>query len=370
MRDRHFQWMIVTAWVLLNGWLLWHNGIVTTGESEKYIREARFFLQTHHPSAPSFWLYTTEIALLACCLKFNTGFIFAVAVHLMLNLSATLFFNRTIAAFFSHKGIALSATLLLLAAYPYQEFNTFLQTESIFFSLTLIGSCLLIHPDKRGLNRPFFLCGVFALICLTRPTGMLFVPPATLFILLNYGRSWSVLQKLTVTAVAALVFLFALNAALGTPGAWDFILPFTDENIICGVSTLPEGTHGYSSGNAHSLVGLADYIIHHFPQFLKLAALRSLAFFGLYRSYYSRIHNFYLLAYFNLILLSALFSVGYWKRRMPLTLMYLGAVILLTWLTVMITCDDWHNRFYLSVFPFLLVLGAGCFKSFKKTIST
>ena len=353
------KWIILAGWTVLNGWLLWHNGIVTAGESQKYIDEAHVFIQTHQLSSSNFWLYFTQIALLAFCFKFNTGFVFAVAIQLMLNLSATLFFYHTVKAFFPGTRRALLATLLLLASYPYQEFNTFLQTESIFYSLTLILSCLIIHPAKTALKRPFLLLLLLALVCFTRPTGLLFLPPVGICLFLYYARSWSPMLKTVTLIVSAGLFFYGLNSALGSGGELDFMLPFKDEENICGVPTLTKSLPLHLAGNGNSLYGLLYYVLHNFPQFVRLAASRSLAFFGMYRSYYSRPHNWYIVIFFNLIFLAALLSLSCWKRKFPLALGYFAGIIFLTWFTVMLTCDDWHNRFYLTISPFLIILSMG-----------
>ena len=353
------KWIILACWAILNGWLLWHNGIVTAGESQKYIEEAHVFIRTHQLSSPNFWLYFTQIALLAFCFTFNTGFIFAVAIQFMLNLSATLFFYRTVKALFPGTRLALLAVLLLLASYPYQEFNTFLQTESIFYSFTLILSCAIIHPDKTGFRRPFLILLLLALVCITRPTGLLFVPPVGICFFLYYARRWSLLLKISILIVTGFLFFYGLNGALGSGGELDFMLPFKDERIICGVPTLSRFLPLHLAGDGNSLYGLGYYVMHNFPQFIRLAARRSLAFFGMYRPYYSCAHNLYVVIFFNLICLMAVLSFSFWKRKFPGALIYFGGIIFLTWFTVILTCDDWHNRFYLTISPFLIILSMG-----------
>jgi hypothetical protein len=147
-----------------------------------------------------------------------------------------------------------------------------------------------------------------------------------------------------------------LNSALGSGGGLDFMLPFRDERIICGVPSLPQFIDIKTSENGNSIYGLLYYATHNFSQFIRLVRLRTFAFFGLYRSYYSLAHNSYLIVYFNMIHLMAILGIFYWTKIQKLKLLFLLSFIFLTWVTVILTCDDWHNRFYLNISPYLILL--------------
>jgi hypothetical protein len=241
--------------------------------------------------------------------------------------------------------------------YPYQEFNSFLYTESLFYSLTLLLSCYIIRIEKLTYKKLLGLTLLLAIVCVTRPTGLLFLPPAFLYIFFVFCRKISTLKKITILAALCLGFLFLLNSALGSGGELDFMLPFRDEQIICGVPTLPGLPAIQTSTNGNSLYGLGYYILHNPVQFIRLAGFRTLAFFGLHRSYYGTGHNLFLIFYFYSIDIAALISIPYWIRRRPFALIYFVTAIMLTWITVMMTCDDWHNRFYLTISPLLIFLG-------------
>jgi hypothetical protein len=345
------------VWLSINLFILAHRGIYLNGESAKYIHQAHLFLETGRVASPNFWLYFTQIALIACCIKFHLGFYFVIALQLLLNLTAMLAFYRTTSSLFQNKNTALAGTLLLILNYPYQEFNSFLYTESIFYSLTLLLSCYMIRIETLNFKKLLVVALLLIMVCFTRPTGILFLPPAFLYIFLVFFRKMSLRKKTALLAAALLGFLFFLNKALGSGGELDFMLPFRDESIICGVPTLPGFQPIQTSANGNSLYGLGYYILHNPAQFIRLAAGRTMAFFGLYRSYYSTGHNLYLIVYFYSIHLAALLSIAYWIKRQAFALCYFATAIMLTWVTVMMTCDDWHNRFYLTISPFLIILG-------------
>src|SRR5205085_480956 len=148
------------------------------------------------------------------------------------------------------------------------------------------------------------------LICFTRPTGLLLVPCVFIYLFSKFFRPWPSVIKIASTIVVSLLFIFILNLALGTGGELNFILPFTEEHIICGVPTV--SSNGQATGN--SLWSIFAYVIDHPGQFFHLAWLRSLAFWGLWRSYFSLAHNLYLVVYFFPIYLFAVISLRKWWR--------------------------------------------------------
>ena len=58
------------AWASINAFILAHRGIYLGGESAKYIHQAHLLLETGRVGSPNFRLYFTQIALIACCIKF------------------------------------------------------------------------------------------------------------------------------------------------------------------------------------------------------------------------------------------------------------------------------------------------------------
>jgi hypothetical protein len=357
LRIDRAETILLLVWLSINLFILVHRGIYLQGESAKYIHQAHLLLETGRVETPNFWLYFTEIALIACCIKFNLSFYFAIVLQLLLNLTAMLAFYRTTSSLFQNKNTALAGTLLLILNYPYQEFNSFLYTESLFYSLTLLLSCYIIRIEALTFKKLLVVTLLLALVCFTRPTGLLFLPPAFLYIFVVFFKKMSIQKKTALLAALCLGFLFLLNKALGSGGELDFLLPFRDETIICGMPTIPGLPPIPASADNNSLYGLGYYILQNPAQCIHLAALRTLAFFGVYRSYYSAGHNLYLIVYYYSIYLAVLLSVSYWIRRQPSAGCYFAISIILAWVTVMLTCDDWHNRFYLTISPFLIILG-------------
>jgi Dolichyl-phosphate-mannose-protein mannosyltransferase len=355
------------VWALMNGYLLRTYGIVSSvGEPPKYIFEAETLIHTGHLTSASYWLYFTQIALLAAAIRLKLSFFFVALIQLLCNLLAAICFYKTLLHLFHREKVAIIGTMMLLLNYPYQQFNVYLQTESLFYSLTLILTWFVLTLEKPDGKKFLFILLILGILCITRPTGLLFIPPVFLYVFFVFLKKLSPWKKISILAAIAAAFFFFLNKALGSGGELDFMLPFRNESIICGVPTVPGLLPIKTAVNANSLYGLLYYITHNFSQFVRLASLKTLAFFGLYREYYSTFHNISLMAFFYSLYFLALAAIPFWLKNQPYKLCYLLSAILLVWITVMLSCDDWHNRFYLSISPIVIILSARTISSLTK----
>jgi hypothetical protein len=344
-----------SAWIIVQSLLLSRYGIVTEFEASKYIAEADNLLNHGTVSSSNFWLYSTQIFLIAIAQKLHAGFIAAVIVQFFFNALATRALFR-FASSVSNRATALFTGLLFVFTIPLQTVNCSLQTESLFFSFTILFSCYLLRLQQLTPKRFVLIFLLLVVICFTRPTGLLWVPCAFLYLFFRFFKALPLLIKLGITAVASIGFLFFLNMALGSGGELDFMLPFRDESIICGVPTRSYPANIKTSSDPNSIFGLIYYVTHNFDQFIRLAGLRSKAFLGLTRTYYSSGHNIYLILYFYPLYFLAVFSIRRWFKTNSHLLLYCFSLIFLTWSTVILTCDDWHNRFFLSIVPYIYIL--------------
>jgi hypothetical protein len=304
------------------------------------------------------WYYSITIFLLSACLKLHLGFAFAIAVQLLCNLAATLYFFDTALKIFSSGKVAFIAAVLLLLNYPYQAFNTALQTESLFQSLSLILSCYLLRKEKLKVKHYILTFVFIVVLSLSRPIGLLYIPAVFVYFYLVSLRKVGPLIRLSFAISVIAGFLYFLNSAMGSGGAYDFMLPFREEHIVCGVPTLLQPIDIHTPGNGNSIYALVGYVLQYPGHFLRLALLKSWSFWGIYRSYFSIRHNIALVAYFYTIILLAVVSINYWIREQMHKLAYLLTLILLTWMTVILTCDDWNHRVFLSISPYVILLAA------------
>ena len=363
---RYFPFLVLALiWVIIQSLLFYRFGLVTGFEAEKYIYEANYFLANGTVSTPNYWLYSVQIFLIAAAVKLKSGLLSVAFVQLFFNAWATFSFYKFIEGI-SNRRTAFIITLLLIVNYPFQTFNTSLQTESLFYSLTILFSCFLLRLKTITVANLTKIILFLVLISFTRPTGVLLVPCAFLYLFFQFFRPFSSLVKIIITIGVSMGFLFFLNQALGSGGGLDFMLPFRDESIICGVPTLPGFIDIKTTDNPNSVFGLIYYITHNTGQFVRLALLRSRAFFGLTRSYYSLSHNFYLCIYFYPLYLLAILSFKSWLKKNKFLLLYCSSVIAINWITVTLTCDDWHNRFFLSITLYIYILAAPAVQKLSK----
>jgi len=358
------EFIILLVWIIVQAVLIWKNGIVADGESEKYLSQARLLITEGHLSNRSYMMYLTQILLIAAAIKTGLGFLAVVFVQLLLSLVATITYLRFTKQLLSSETLAIIGTLMLLLNIPLQEFNSFLQTESVFYSLGIITTCFVLKQASFNLKKLAVVILCLLLLSITRPTGILFMPPVLLYIFFRFLSAISFTRKLIIVGVGATIFVFVLNSALGSGGGLDFMLPYRDERIICGVPTLPGFIKINETSNGNSVFGLVYYVFHNFGQFSRLAWLRSLAFFGLTRTYYSSFHNAYLVVYFYLIYFLLIMSLRFWMKTSPYILFYFLLLTLMSWGAVILSCDDWHNRFFLTLSPYFILLGLAPIKRF------
>lgn len=363
IRSQYYQKiLLLVLWTIVQCFLVWQNGIVTALEADKYISQAEYFLKTGNLSSNNYWLYSTQVFLIAAVIKLHLSYTVIVVIQLLLNLFSTWMFYKLGVFILKNPLLAFLATFIFIINIPYQVYNSFLFTESVFYSLTIIYSSYLLRRDKLTINNMLILILFLALLSITRPTGFLFFGATALYVFFRFFRHLSFLKKLMITCSTLLAFLVVLNTMLHAGGSLDFMLPFKKENIICGVPTIDNAEiKTFEKGN--SLQGIIYYIFNNEKQFLRLSKLKTISFFGLVRNYYSSFHNIFLVLFFYpFYLLSFAGARKMFIRKEP-ALLYLLAIILLYWITTLLTCDDWHNRFILTVFPFIFLIGFSAFTS-------
>lgn len=354
--------ILLAIWALLQAFLLWKFGVVTDFEAEKYIYQAGQLLAHGEFTSRNYWLYSTEILLISLAIKFHTGYLMVVIVHWIFSLWATYRFFKLAFLFLQNEVLAWIATILLLVNVFYQLYSTHLFTESLFYSFTVIFSSYLLEQRKWRISHAFLLVLFLAIIFVTRPTGVLFFLAAAFYLFMKLSHKMNIALRIGILLGSAIVFTILVNKMMHTGGSLDFMLPFIKENIICGVNTVNDSPiKTLKDGN--SLEGLVFYIFHNGSQFIRLAWLKTIAFFGLMRTYFSLPHNLFLTALFYPLYALSILGIAKNFRHRRGQMLYFITIILLFWMTTVLTCDDWHNRFILTVYPYFILLGLSFFAS-------
>ncbi|MEO6252902.1 MAG: hypothetical protein ABIO79_06340 [Ferruginibacter sp.] len=357
---------LLLIWLIVQTCLLFTYGIKTDGEGLRVISEANKWIASGKFSSPLFNMYLTEISLVILKLKLNIGFGFIIAIHLILNLIALLVLYKFLISLYTSNKIALAGCLLLAICFPYQSYNTFIYTESIFFSLSIIYSCYLLTIKKYTGYKILVQLILLVALCLTRPSGIFFIAATIIYLYFYLLKDLKPVTRAMLFTFLSIIALTILNFAIGLGGGIDILLPFKDERIICDVPTLDYEVNIKTQGNGNSLYGLGYYVTHNFSQFSRLALLKSQAFFGLTRPYYSTFHNFFLQFFFYSLYVLTLISMILFKSKTPFAYIYIISLALIYWISVVLSCDEWHNRFFLTLTPFFITSALYLFTKTKK----
>jgi len=354
----------LVCWLCVHTFLYFRYGIFAELESEKYIYQANYFLEHGHLSIPNFTFYSTQIMLIAFAIKWKLGFLFVYLIQLVFNGLSTYFFFRLV-RHWADWGIAFFLSAILIFNFPYQLFTTFLQTESLYFSFSILFFYFLFVRFRWQIVSSLILILFLGLLCITRPVGIYLLPCTILFLYVKFLQQSTILKKTIFIGSTLTLSLFLLNAALGSGGEWQFMEIFKQEMIICG---LPTATNVpvKQLENGNSIWGMLYYVFANFPQFLKLAFFKTIAFFTMYRSYYSLSHNLYLFAYGLPFIAMAFLNLFKSKGENIASQYFLYFFIFITWLSVIVSCDDWHNRFLFTLVPSFYLLSIPILQALKK----
>jgi len=362
-----FILLILFACVQL--FLLLTVGIYTKEEATKYISEAAYFSGHHAFTQPKYFFYSGYILIHVINNWLGSGIVGVYLFQVILSGVATICLYSLSVNIGLERRVAFLTCLLLIFCLPFQKWTVYLFTESIFFSLLIIYtsiffSRILSAPAKIYLGL-LFCC----LLIISRPTGLLVIPASLVLVSVALIRKKMFAYLALIWIPGIIGLLWITNMAMKGEGEFDFIKPFVEEHVICGYSSSGI-SYQPASNNSNSLQGLVSYILQHFSQFAALASKRAVAFFGLIRPYFSMRHNLFLAVYFYPIYLFFLLGIPIVYRKSPSFVYYSLALMATFLLSVLVTCDDWHNRFIMPVVPLIMVYAsAGIYYVYDRLIS-
>jgi hypothetical protein len=350
--------LLFIAWVIVQALLLFQNGIKEDGESLRYIREANLLLQEGHFSSPVYIFYCTQILLIGFSTTFFSSHIPVIIVQLLFNITALfILFNFLYKRCIPYTAVV--ASTLLLICIPFQLYNSFLYTESIFFSLSMMYTVYLLSAKNLSTGRMLKLFFFLILLCLTRPSGLFFVAATVIYIFQLTAGHWHSGWRWSILLILCMLGILGINGIMQGGGGLNIMKPFMEEHVICDVPT--RNIHTKIGDDVEPLTGIFDFIVQHPPTFIHLSFQKTIAFFGLYRTYYSIGHNFILMMYFFPLYILAAMAIMSKRKLAHGSGFFLRAVIFFFWLAVIFSCDEWHNRFFLTLTPILILAAASNF---------
>jgi len=348
---------LICCWALVQCALLYFNGINADGESLRFLREAENLNAGKAFSTPVYFFYLTEISLIALVQLLKLHFGWIIAVQIGLNAFATIRFYRFLDATLPSKSVVFFSTLALIVCWPYQIYNCFLYTESIFFSLSILFSIYLFQLKKMDFSNAIVLLLFLILLCITRPAGLFFVLATIIYSRFILTKNWKLTPRFSLIIVGFFITFLILNNVMGSGEGVNILLPFQEEHVICDIPLHPNANISSVEQN-NSIFGLIQYCWTHPTQFASLAIKKTIAFWGLVRTYYSTAHNFMLCLFFYPLFLVILLSSFKHRKKLPFFAYFIFPLMLIFWLAVVCSCDEWHNRFFLTLTPFIILMAA------------
>ncbi|MBC7861324.1 MAG: hypothetical protein IAF38_00035 [Bacteroidia bacterium] len=348
--------ILVIFWLIVQSGLFYAYGIDATLESLKYIGAAEELLKNGRLPETRYFFYLTTTLIIAFCLKTGLGFGGVVLIQLALNFFATVTFFKALKHIQQKKLTAFLTVFLLISFLPYQTWNFFLYTESVFYSSALLffASCLRYKEvTKKNLLLQIFFLG---LTIISRPLGIIFLPCWLLFIAQKKRIKPAILAATFFVAMVLAVII--VNTIMGNISDWQILKSAEYGYIICDI---PAGARiDLTYLKDHSpFTQLALFLTQHPDAFFSLCFKRLQAFFLLNRSYYSKPHNIYLLFYAALFIIPLLLNLIFFLRRLPNRTLYNFCLFIVGGfsLAIALQCDDYHNRFHHTIVPVFLFSG-------------
>ncbi|RYG21733.1 MAG: hypothetical protein EOO07_01835 [Chitinophagaceae bacterium] len=160
---------------------------------------------------------------------------------------------------------------------------------------------------------------------------------------------------------------FVIQIVFTTTPDWNMTRALTEDSIICDMPRADATNQLNLIHHSNQLYQLFYYVTHNFFHFIGLALVRLRYFFTMVRPYYSNFHNFYLIGYLLLFYGSLLIKFKTVVCQLPRPLnAFLFLSILLFAATVALQCDDYHNRFFLTLTPIFAIFTIAAWWPFVK----
>ncbi len=350
--------LVVFVWGVAT--LLWFAifGFRYNLEGEKYILQADYFLKNNSFKENRFIFYATTIFLIAICKILHLKMAIAIIILLFINLKAFIFFTKALERFLNYKILAILTTTFLVFFFPFQSWTMYLYTENIYYSLILVLIAQLLRTSNITSKNILQTTIILILLIFSRPLAILFIAPILLFYAILANRTQRFYIVLA-TLFGAIVFNFISQIVFTTTPDWTVQRSFIEENLICDVPTVSSTSNLKLITNNSQLKMLIFYITHNFGHFLPLAFKRLQLFFLNYRNYYSNFHNFYLIS--TLVPIYAIIIFRFkliFKFCTKQFFVFTVSSIILIAASIAMQCDDYHNRFFMSLMPLLSIFVA------------
>lgn len=354
---KHDKVLFPLIWLITTFVYYFVFGINTELEAEKYIIQAKNFISTGQLTETRYWFYFPTIFIIAISLYVKGGFILAIILQAVINFIAFSIFFRALKKTFTDSIYPLIIVTFLLLFWPFQSWIVFLYTESIFYSSIMILVSVMLTTKLLTLRSLIYIFAALLFVIMSRPLGIIFCGGVYLF-LISISQKKHKRILIFSSAVLFVISVLIINKIFSTISDWYILKPFIEENIICNFPSKKVNTDLILSDSKNPLMQLFYYIYYNTSHFLSYSFIKLKYFYLMQRPYYSNTHNFFL--FINILPLYLLSCIAIFNKaqKFKSILVFSITTIILFTLAIILQCDDWHNRFILSLFPIFCVLGA------------
>lgn len=344
------RYLLISITYLLFLYLLYqYGGIVTTNEAEKYILASQEFLKSnvsytfeHHLFYSSYVFFVTPFYAIG-------GITGVVIAQIVFNMLAASCIKKSIDLILPGNKVSFWGALIFLFSYPIQYWTLTLFSDNFF--VCLISICLYYTLKKKTSREIILWLFLLIIQIFTRPPGI-FLSTAFGFYYLyttkifSTSRIW-VLAIITLGVIFSLLFYIPVETkAYIKPIAGGAIIVDMPDYNIPKFNKIEKSSLGNAYRYLIDKIGLGGVI--------KLYFKKLLSFFTLTRAYYSTLHNAVLTTHYLLYILAIIGAISVFKKNERIVILGICAISLTANL-VGLTYNEWHYRFTLAIFPFLII---------------
>lgn len=351
--NKHPQLLFIVSWAIINIYSINNKGIVTNFEAARYIGESNLILNGNGFSDIAYFFYSVPIFLISFSRYIGCEYYIFIAIQYLCSLISILFLYATLVKI-SNRQIALFCTIFYTLCLQINEYNSFVFSDSLFISFSTLAICFginyFLNPQKKCLIGIIFIS---ILLLLTRPLGLPIV-----FAFLSTLAIYYFKNKLKIYIAVMVVILFATSLCayfiIIKTNMFNFLLPFIEGRIICGIPTATPNNL-FIPQNNNPVFAYLSFAFYNPYYFFKSCFLKTIAFFGMYRRHYTFTHNIINYGYFWPIFITGFWGIKMYLKHNKILFYLLFLPVLFTYLVVILSCDDWGNRFILPIIVYFII---------------
>ncbi|MDB5257127.1 MAG: hypothetical protein JWM14_1822 [Chitinophagaceae bacterium] len=350
-------WILFAVWLLVEGLVWQHYGTIEAIDSDFYLTNAQVLSQGHFPTDRGLW-YSSYSIFLAFVLGLGGNLTTVVLLQFLFSGIAAFALYKVVYRLFQNYTTAFIAVLQYLLWIKIHQWNSYIYTESLFISFSILSFALLCL--SKEIIHYVFAALVVAFTLFLRPTGICFFIGICgyLIFLLSHKKQLSISFLLIIIASALLLILVLVNKMLE-----EYIYYFIDSyskaeliypNVNLGLSAAQQLD---KPSPAHApVIQLIEFILYNPLYFLKLFCIKCLLFLGNAKPYFSWLHNLMIVIVLYPIYTFAVYGFKKmdWTKENVLMISFIGMQIL----TISMTSENWDGRFLILILPFIFIYSA------------